>query len=77
MRTKILRNIIISVGAFFAFTRLLTAGTSDGVPNFNDGLLRPQPTFVTFDVPDAAKGTFPVGINPGGASQEPILTQAL
>ena len=50
MRTKTVRNILISVGMFFALTRLLAAGTSDGNPNFSDNaLLHPHPAFITFD----------------------------
>jgi uncharacterized membrane protein len=67
MKTKILRNISISVGVLFAFTRLLTAGTSERLSNFNSILLvPPHPTFITFDVPAAVYGTVPIGINPAG-----------
>ena len=67
MRTKIPRNIFISPSLLFALPQVLAGGTVDGVPNFNDnGLLHPQPTFITFDVPGAANGTSPVGINPAG-----------
>ena len=50
MKTKILRNILLSVGVLFALARLLAAGTSDGALNFSDSaLFRPQPAFITFD----------------------------
>src|SRR5215467_9138867 len=68
MKTKILRNTFTSVGVLFALTRLLVAGTSDGVLNFSDNaLLHPQPTFVTFDPPGGpARDMLPSGINPTG-----------
>ena len=50
MKTKILRNILLSVGVLFALARLLAAGTSDGALNVSDNaLFHPQPTFITFD----------------------------
>jgi hypothetical protein len=59
MRTKIVRNIFISVGVLFAFTRLVAASMNDGVLNFSDTpFLRPQPTIITFDVPGASTGPF-------------------
>ena len=71
MKTKILPNIFISVAVFFALTRLVTAGPSDGVLNFNDNALIPrQPTIITFDAPGAGTGPFqgtqPSAINPAG-----------
>jgi hypothetical protein len=83
MKTKILRNIFLSVGVLSALARLLAAamssilllcilapgvsgGTSDGVLNFNNTpLLRPQPTFITFDVPGSIQ-TAASGISPAG-----------
>ena len=58
MRTKIVRNIFISVGVLFAAGRLLTAGS-------------PQSTIITFDAPGAGtggpfQGTLVAGINPAG-----------
>ena len=52
MKTKIIRNIFISVGLLFALTRPLAAD-------------KPQPTIITFDPPGAV-ATFSVGINPAG-----------
>ena len=52
MKTNILRNTFISVGALFALTQLLTAGS-------------PQPTIITFDAPGAVD-TLVAGITPGG-----------
>ena len=50
MKTKILRNIFLSVGVLFASAQLLTAGMNDGVLNFgNTPLVSPQATFITFD----------------------------
>jgi hypothetical protein len=71
MRTKILRNTFINVGAFFALAQLLTAGTNDSVLNFSrTPFLRPQPTIITFDAPGAGtgpgQGTLVAGINPTG-----------
>ena len=72
MKTKILPNIFISVAVFFALTRLVTAGPSDGVLNFNDNALIPrQPTIITFDAPGAGttgpfQGTYASCINPAG-----------
>jgi hypothetical protein len=83
MKTKILRNVFLSVSVLFALARLLAAamtsmlllgilapnvsgGTSDGVLNFsNTPLLRPQPTFITFD-PPGSTNTVPRSINPAG-----------
>ena len=58
MRTKIVRNIFISVGLFFALTGPLAAD-------------KPQPTIITFDAPGAGtggpfQGTLVAGINPAG-----------
>jgi hypothetical protein len=67
MKTKILRNIFLSVGVLFASTQLLSAGMNDGVLNFsNTPLVSPQATFITFDAPDGGD-LFPSGINPVGA----------
>jgi len=51
MKTKILRNTFVSVGILLALAQVLAA--------------RPQPTFITFDVPSAF-GTIPIFINPMG-----------
>ena len=65
MKTKILPNIFISFGLLFAAGRLLAGGMSDGVLNFsNTPFLRPQPTIITFDAPDAVNGTAVAKINP-------------
>src|SRR4029077_3352248 len=67
MKTKILRNIFLSVGVLFASARLLSAGMNDGVLNFsNPPLVTPQATFITFDVP-GSNLTLPGAINPVGA----------
>jgi hypothetical protein len=68
MKTKMLRNMFISVVVLFALTRLLAAGTSDGVLNFNDPpLCHSHPTFITFDPPGGpARDMLPSGINPRG-----------
>jgi hypothetical protein len=69
MKTKILRNIFITVGVLFASAQLLSAGMNDGVLNFGNMPLVPQhPTFITFDPPGGpARGMQPNGINPVGA----------
>jgi hypothetical protein len=41
MKTKILRNIFLSVGVLFASTQLLSAGMNDGVLNFSNTPLFP------------------------------------
>ncbi len=41
MKTKILRNIFITVGVLFASTQLLSAGMNDGVLNFSNTPLGP------------------------------------
>ncbi len=52
MKTKILRNIFLSVGVLFASTQLLAAGMSDGVLDLGKtSLAHPQPSFITFDPP--------------------------
>ena len=64
-KRKILPNTFISVGILFALTRLLDGGTNDGLSNFSNMLLvRPQPTFITFDTPGQI--TSPLSINPAG-----------
>jgi hypothetical protein len=66
MKTKILRNIFLSVGVLFASTQLLSAGMNDGVLNFsNTPLVRPQATITTFD-PPGSTFTAPSAITPGG-----------
>jgi hypothetical protein len=40
MKTKILRHTFISVGVLFILARLLAAGTSDGVLDFKDNVVR-------------------------------------
>jgi len=64
MKTKILRNIFLSVGVLFASAQLLSAGMNDGVLNFsNTPLVRPQATFITFDAPGAVNGTYGQAVN--------------
>ena len=72
MKTKILRNIFISVGVLFALARLLSAGTNHGALNFgNMPLAGHSPTYTTFDAPGAGtgpnQGTLPLAIDPAGA----------
>ena len=56
MRTKIVRNIFISVGLLFALTGPLAADKP-----------QPQPIIITFNAPDAGPfGTVGLGINPEG-----------
>jgi hypothetical protein len=65
MKTKILRNIFITVGVLFASARLLSAGMNDGVLNFSQTPSAPrQPTFITFN-PPGSTSTFPSAITPG------------
>jgi hypothetical protein len=68
MKTKILRNTFISVGALVAFTQLLTAGTHDGVLNLDNTPLRGA--IMTFDAPGAGtgplEGTEGLAINQAG-----------
>src|SRR6516165_1336217 len=71
MRTKILRNIFISVGVSFALGQLLSAGTNEGALNFgNMPLAGHPPTITTFDAPGAGtgsgQGTLSFCINPRG-----------
>jgi hypothetical protein len=56
MKTKILRNILISIGVLFVSARLLTAGTNGQVLNLNDTPL--GEAIVTFDAPGAGTGPF-------------------
>jgi hypothetical protein len=67
MKTK--TNIIYPAFTIFAFACFILsplAGARDGVLNLSDrDLLRPEPTFTTFDVPDA-RSTVPFAINPAG-----------
>jgi hypothetical protein len=66
MKTKILRNILLSVGVLFASTQLLSAGMNDGVLNFSKTpLVSLRATYTTFDIPDA-RDIFLNGINPAG-----------
>jgi hypothetical protein len=71
-KPKILPIPLISVGALFALTQLLTAATEDGVWNFSKTpFVRPQPTIIIFDAPGAGtggpfQGTLVAGINPAG-----------
>ena len=75
MKTKILRNIFISVSVLFASARLLSAGMNDGVLNFsNTPLVRPQATFITFDAPGGQRDMLPSGINPSGAITGTYIT---
>jgi len=71
MKTKILRNAFISVGALFALVRLLSAGAHGGILNFdNTPLGSPPPAIITFDAPGAGtgplQGTEPAAINQAG-----------
>jgi len=76
MKTKILRNIFLSVGVLFASAQLLSAGMNDGVLNLSKTpLIAPQPTFVTFDPPGGpARDMLPSGINPAGAITGTYIT---
>src|SRR5262249_6948562 len=66
MKTKILRNILISLGVLFALARPLSAVTNDGALNFgNMPLGGHPPTYTSFDVPGALF-TLGICINPGG-----------
>src|SRR5215470_4346507 len=66
MKAKILRNIFINLAVLIALTRLLTAGTNDGVLNLSETPLgHSNPTLITFD-PPGSTATFPMGINPAG-----------
>ena len=66
MKTKILRNIFLSVSVLFALARLQAAGMNDGVLNFSKTpSARPQPTFITFD-PPSSTFTDPSAITPTG-----------
>ena len=57
MKTKILVNIFVNVSVLFLSARLLAAGSSDRILNFNDALLgSPPPAIITFDAPGAAQG---------------------
>jgi hypothetical protein len=56
-KRKILRNMFICVGVFFAVVRLLFADTTDGVLNFNKSALGvTPPPIITFDAPGAGTG---------------------
>ncbi len=67
MKTKILRNIFISVGVLFASAQLLSAGMNDGVLNFNNTpLVSPQATFITFDAPGGQSNLAAERHQPGG-----------
>jgi hypothetical protein len=75
MKTKILRNIFLSVGVIFASARLLSAGMNDGVLNFsNTPLVHPQATFITFDAPGGQHDLQPSAINPAGAITGSYIT---
>src|SRR5690242_5575787 len=56
MKTRTIRNIFVSVCALFTSVQLLTAGTSDQVPNSNDTSLHGN--IITFDAPGAGTGPF-------------------
>jgi len=67
MTTKILRQILISISALFALTRLLAGATSDSVVNLGDTPSgHSHPTFITFD-PPGSTSTIPSAITPTGA----------
>ena len=66
MKTKTLRNLLISVSVLFALTRLLTGGPNDSAQNFNNSAsAQPQPTFITFDPPGSIL-TLPSAVTAGG-----------
>src|SRR5215471_20448889 len=55
-KTKIVRNIFLSVGVLFALGRLLGAGMNDPLLNFSNAPLVPAPAIITFDAPGAGTG---------------------
>ena len=78
MKTKILRNIFLSVSVLFASARVLSAGMNDGVLNFsNTPLVSPQATFITFDAPGGQRDMLPSGINPSGTITGTYITGSL
>ena len=78
MKTKILPNILISLSMVFALTRLLPAGTNDGVLDLGDtSLCHSHPTFITFDPPSGpARDMLPSGINAAGTITGTYVTGA-
>jgi hypothetical protein len=66
MKTRILRNIFLSVSVLFALAQLSGAGMNDVVLGFGNTRLGSQPPIITFDAPGSTL-TFPSAINPGGA----------
>src|SRR5262249_12195548 len=57
MKTKILRNIFISVGAIFALTQLLAAGTRDGRGFVGLGDALPANTILVTNTNDNGTGS--------------------
>src|SRR5262249_11653942 len=57
MKTKILRNIFISVNLLFALTRLLVAGTSDGRGFVGVGVALPATGIVVSNTNDSGPGS--------------------
>src|SRR5262249_44737747 len=68
MKRRIQRNILISVGVFFALARLLAAGTNDSTLSVGNRPLNAH--YTTFDVKDAGtgpgQGTQALAINASG-----------
>jgi hypothetical protein len=65
-KTKILRNIFLSVGVLFALTRLMAAGSADGVSGLDKTpFVPPHSTFITFDPPGSTL-TLPSAITASG-----------
>ena len=69
-KTKIVRNIFLSVGVLFALGRLLGAGMNDRFLNFSDAPLVGAQAIITFDAPGAGtgpgQGTFAAAMDTGG-----------
>ena len=64
--TRLLAAAMTSMLLLGVLAPTASSGTSDGLLNFNNTpLLRPQPTFITFDPPGSIN-TFPESINPAG-----------
>ena len=76
MRTKILRNTLLSIGVLFAVTRVVAAGTSDGTLSFSDTpLCHSHPIFITFDpLGGTARDMLPSGINAAGTITGTYIT---
>ena len=66
-KRKILRNTFMSVGVLLALTRLMAAGSADGVLDLDKiPFGSPHSTFITFD-PLGSILTLPSAITPSGA----------